>query len=120
MGLDNEDIKQLIAILQKGLTNDDTDDVEDEKPKTSKKSISTSKKKPKHKNLFESMPEKRMHSEDSVIDKKLWKAPPTERSRSYKAINVQCRVCGKQEKLSPALIESVERYKCNRCSTTPG
>ena len=38
-------------------------------------------------------------------------------------IEVRCRSCGKIEKVSPALLVKDEdgyRYKCNRCSCSPG
>ena len=38
-------------------------------------------------------------------------------------IEVRCRTCGKIEKVSPALLVKDEdgyRYKCNRCSCSPG
>lgn len=120
MGLDKDDIKQLIAILQKGLIdNEDENNEEVEQPK---KTISNNKKSKKQErlNLFDSMSEFRMHKEDIEIDKKLRVQPPTERSRNYKPLKVKCRVCGKEETINPSLVESVERYKCNKCSTTAG
>ena len=38
-------------------------------------------------------------------------------------IEVRCRSCGKTEKVSPVLVVKDEdgfRYKCNKCSCTPG
>jgi len=38
-------------------------------------------------------------------------------------IEVRCRSCGKTEKVSPALVMKDEdgfRYKCNKCSCSPG
>ena len=38
-------------------------------------------------------------------------------------IEVKCRSCGKTEKVSPALVVKDEdgfRYKCNKCSCSPG
>ena len=38
-------------------------------------------------------------------------------------IEVRCRTCGKTEKVSPALVVKDEdgfRYKCNKCSCSPG
>ena len=38
-------------------------------------------------------------------------------------IEVRCRTCGKIEKVSPALLVKDEdgyRYKCNKCSSSPG
>lgn len=119
MGLDKDDIKQLIAILQKGLS----DDEEDQETVKNKRNITKTKAKnrvKKSKNLFDSMSEANMHKDDIEIDRKLKKFPPTQRSRDYKPLKVCCRVCGKQELTNPALVESVERYKCNKCSTSAG
>lgn len=137
MGLDKEDIKALIAILQKGLIDDgeQQDSVnpieEDDNShimKPTKKSGETrsrssgqkKKQRPKFENKFLSMSESSMHKDDTIIDKKLIKAPPTKRNRQYQNVQVKCRVCGKEESVSPALIDSRERYKCNKCSTSPG
>lgn len=115
MGLDKDDIKQLIAILQKGLGDDEEDSDISTTPKNKK-----TKSKNKRKNLFETMPELRMHKDDVEIDRKLKKFPPTQRSRSYVPVKVKCRVCGKEESVNPSLIESIDRYKCNKCSTSAG
>lgn len=114
MALDKDDIRQLIAILQKGLA-DDSDVVE---TKTERKRNTKPKK--KSKNLFDTMTEASMHKEDIEIDKKLRVQPMTQRSRNYKPLKVRCRVCGKEEMLNPSLVESIERYKCNKCSTSAG
>lgn len=123
MGLNNDDIKQLIAILQKGLSNDDAKDEEIEevievkkpKPKTSTKTP-----KKKYINKFEKMPEFKMCKEDVEIDKKIRKPQPSERKAPFQYVKVRCRVCGKQEKVAPELVESNDRYKCNKCSTGAG
>jgi hypothetical protein len=119
MGLDKEDIKQLIAILQKGLS-DDGDDDEDLEETVEPKETKQKTRKTKRKNLFESMPEFRKHKDDVEIDKKLRVQPPTPRTRTYQPISVRCRVCGKEEKINPSLVESRERYKCNKCCASPG
>lgn len=121
MGLDKDDIKQLIAILQKGLTDDDIVETpkrttrKNNKPKTNTKT-----QKSKFKNKFETMMESQMHKDDVEIDRKLRKLPPTQRARNYKPLKVRCRVCGKEELTNPSLVESTERYKCNKCSTSAG
>lgn len=120
MGLDKDDIKQLIAILQKGLDNSDDHDNDTEeiveKRGVKKKTRATK----KNKNLFEQMPEKAMHKDDIAIDRQLQKLPPTQRARNFKQLAIRCRVCGKEEKVNPVLVESIERYKCNKCSTSAG
>jgi hypothetical protein len=119
MGLNNEDIKQLISILQRGLTEDESKKTEKSnksiKPKS--KNIKT---KPERFNTFEDMPEMHMFKSDTIIDQKLQKRPPTPRTRNYKPISVICRTCGKKENVSPTLLDSVDRYKCNKCSSSPG
>lgn len=118
MGLDSDDIKQLIAILQKGLVEEaeSSTPTVPKKKKSSKKTI----KDKEHDNLFEKMPEFKMHKKDVEIDRKLRQAPPTERSRNYTPIKLYCRVCHKEELVNPALVESADRYKCNKCSTSAG
>lgn len=125
MGLDDDDIKALIAILQKGLTNEEIDESSSKSkrkttPKTASKA-STQKKKGR-KNKFDNMPEFNMCKEDIEIDKKIKKPPPSLRNRPFDPIKVQCRVCGKKDKVAPSILGSmeVERYKCNNCATGAG
>jgi hypothetical protein len=112
MGLNEDDIRQLIAILSKGLS--------DEQPTPKTKTSRKTKKTPANKNKFEKMPEFSMCKEDLEFDKKIRKPPPTIRNRPFDFITAQCRVCGKQEKVAPSLVESIERYKCNKCATGAG
>lgn len=125
MPLDNEDIKQLISILQRGLV-DEPKSVEKAK-KTVKKSTNIKNKKTKAsqprdtENKFISLGFHNLHREDVVIDKVLNKNPPTPRNREFRAIDVQCRVCGRKESINPSLLyESPDRYKCNKCASSPG
>ena len=122
MALDKNDIKALIAILQKGLEDDapETDTEVVEKKRTKPKSKQKEKDPTETKNKFLSMPERNMHKDDTEIDRKLNVVPPTERTRHYRPIQVQCRVCGKKDRVNPGMVESVERYKCNRCATSAG
>ena len=120
MALDNEDIKQLIAILQKGLINDEESDDTIPVKRVRKSNPKTKQTKPKSKNKFESMPEFSMCKEDLEFDNKVKKPLPSARLRSFEPIKVKCRVCGKSEKVAPDLVESIERYKCNKCSTGAG
>lgn len=72
-------------------------------------------------NEFDRMPESRMHKDDIKIDKILCQSPPTARMREFNLIDVVCRVCGKKESISPALVlDTPSRYKCNNCSTSAG
>lgn len=125
MALDKDDIKALIAILQKGLIdNDETEEedienIETIKPKIKKSQPKVTKKK-KSLNKFEKMAEFGMCKEDVEIDKKIKKPPPSVRNRPFDYVKVQCRVCGKKDKVAPALIESIDRYKCNKCATGAG
>jgi transposase-like protein len=67
------------------------------------------------------MPERNMHKKDTIIDKKLWEnLPVSDRTRQFQTVEVKCRSCGKTESVNPVLVDSVERYKCNRCSTSAG
>jgi hypothetical protein len=120
MALDNEDIKQLIAILQRGLTPDDSDEIEAPQKKTTRNSKPKAAAKPKTKNKFDNMPEFEMFKEDTEFDRKIKKPLPSARLRAFEPIKVRCRVCGKNEKVAPNLVESIERYKCNKCSTGAG
>lgn len=118
MGLDNDDIKALIAILQKGLTEEDNNPTNKSKPSTQKKSAPAKKK--KSTNKFDNMVEFAMCKEDVEVDRKIKKPPPSLRNRPFDLIKVQCRVCGKKDKVPPTLVESIERYKCNKCATGAG
>lgn len=124
MALDKDDIKQLIAILQRGLVDDSSEEsLSEETDSIPKSSGGTAPKKSrpkKTKNKFDTMTEAKMHKDDVEIDRKLRKLPPTQRSRNYKPLKVRCRVCNKEELTNPALVESHERYKCNKCSTSAG
>lgn len=118
MGLNQDDIKALISILQKGLENDDEPQVatKPKKPRAKR----TKKKVENRENKFLSMKEKDMHKKDVLIDKKLNVSPPTERSRQFNPVKVQCVVCGKKETVSPTLMKDRSRYKCNKCSAAAG
>jgi hypothetical protein len=126
MSLDNDDIKQLIAILQRGLTSDSDDDIISNseevstKPKKRSKSIKKSKNNDiQSNNKFDTMLEKSMHKEDIEIDKRLAKHPPSIRAREFASTKATCRVCGRTEEVNPSLVFE-GRYKCNKCSREPG
>ena len=113
-----EQIQQMISMLQSMLPQDTSESA----ATTTTKNIDT---KPKatngRPNKFESMMEARLHKEDIEVDKKLSVNPPTPRLRKFQYINVTCRVCGKKESISPSLLtDSADRYKCNKCSASPG
>lgn len=126
LGKNPEQIKQLIALLQNLLPSENVDNgtVEDMGPENSShirsKTIGKNDKRPASENKFLRMPEMNMHKEDAVLDKQLCKHPPVARAREYEPVNVRCRVCGKIEIVNPSLIESVVRYKCNKCATSAG
>lgn len=125
MPIDNQDIKQLINILQKMLNdNDDQSDVDEPVQQQTNSAIKTKNRNMRtsnaHHNKFTDMPEKNMHKEDIEIDKKLNTNKPTPRNRSFNFIDVRCRVCGKTESVNPVLVDSINRYKCNNCSTSSG
>lgn len=132
MPLKDDDIKQLIAILQRGLSSDE-ESSENQQTKIAKPRRNKTKKtivhetddgediKPKRINKFDKMAEKDMHKSDSKIDQLLSVHPPTIRSREFEPIQVRCRVCQRLESINPALLhDSPDRYKCNRCSGAPG
>lgn len=131
MALDKDDIKALIAILQKGLQDDEPDEQKD-KPKTQVKKNGPKQRKTKvgskntesdyAENKFLSMGVAHLHKEDTAIDKILSKnSSRTPRTRRFTTINVTCRSCGKKESINPALLyDTPDRYKCNTCSTSAG
>lgn len=113
-----DQIKQMIGMLQMMLQSSDNDT--ETKP-TKSKNIKSKKPKASKINKFDAMAEKNMHKEDAIIDKKLNIYPPSPRARSYKPLQVQCRVCGKKDSINPRLLpDSIERYKCNKCSSSAG
>ena len=126
MGLEKEDIMALIAILQKGLTDDEEELQYEEgasstKTKRKKAQKKTRPQPKKQINKFDSMSERNMHRQDSKIDKLLWgETQPTDRGRSSGLIQVRCRVCGKNEEVSSSLVDNPERHKCNKCVATSG
>lgn len=127
MGLDKDDIMALIAILQKGLQDDEPQDKKKTQSTKTKKSKITNKTTRNKKfsgqeeNKFLSMGVKDLHKEDTTIDKLLSKGPRAQRTRKFNVIEVKCRSCGKTEKINPVLLyDSVDRYKCNVCCTSPG
>ena len=127
MALDKEDIKQLIAILQKGLVDGEDSSV-NSTPKNKKNPNNIKTKKSRaiqntedSENKFISMGFYNLHKEDIAIDMALRKNPPTTRNRKAKFVEVTCRSCGKKEKISDSLLyESSDRYKCNKCCSSPG
>ena len=119
-----EQIKSLIQVLQTLLPQATGASEEEDSEEEFSAPIKTrgSKRRPKQtKNKFTDMPENNMHKEDVAIDKKLAKFPPVSRAREFEMVEVKCRVCGRTETVSPALVfEGLERYKCNNCSTSAG
>ncbi len=115
---DPDKIKQLISLLSSFLPDTNDDEETNDSPIKSKTTKLNSGK--KRKNKFTDMPEKNMHKEDVEIDKKLQKGPPTPRSRESSLVEASCRICGRKEKISSGLVDSLDRYKCNQCSTSAG
>lgn len=117
-----EQIKKMISLLQSMLT-DEQPEVTIEKEEAEQNAITTRNKKPRVSNInkFDEMMESNLHKDDIEIDKKLAKYAPTPRLRKFQPISVVCRVCGKKESISPSLVhDSVDRYKCNKCSQGAG
>lgn len=127
-----DQIKNLIQVLQALLPTEQSDLSEKTNTDTteapySNRAIKTKgggkrKKTQNSINRFESMSEFGMHKEDVAIDQMLSKSPPVARLREEaQPIKATCRICGKTEIVSPALIfDSINRYKCNNCSTQAG
>lgn len=116
-----EQIQSMIVMLQNMLpkldeqNNDFVSNPAKSKPKKQKNSVD------KTVNKFNSMPEKNLHKDDTAIDKKLRIQPPVPRARKFSLIKVTCRVCGRSEEISPGLlVDSPDRYKCNKCSSSAG
>lgn len=132
MNVEKEKIEALINILQSMLVPETKEDIEegsvsdvvmvDKKKKTTAKTKNKrGKLRPQFVNKFDSMSERRMHKEDSVIDKKLNIIPPVPRERHFELVEVKCRICGKEEEVAPSLIvDGAARYKCNNCCTNSG
>lgn len=119
-----EQLKQLISLLQNLLPTDSQDETDEpEQTHTNpirSKTIGKNDKKIASENKFLKMAEMNMHKEDSLVDKQLCKHPPVARAREYEPASVRCRICGKTEMVNPALVESIARYKCNKCATSAG
>ncbi len=128
-----EQIKLLISVLSSLLPSEETTPKKAKKTRAKKQADNTNtterssqirtargKTRGSGINKFEDMPERNSHKEDTLIDRKLSKFPPTERSRQFEYVTVQCRCCGKKEKVNPALVIERDRYKCNKCSISAG
>jgi|MDTG01.3.fsa_nt_gb translation initiation factor 2 beta subunit (eIF-2beta)/eIF-5 len=121
--LSPKQIKQMIKMLSAMLPEDDEPAVDQQsEPQFSNSAIKSKNidRKSRRVNKFEQMAEFSMHKEDVEFDRKVSKQPPVPRTRTYNSVNVKCRVCGKEESVNPTLIESVDRYKCNKCSSMAG
>lgn len=127
INLDPQQIQQMIMMLQAMLPKQDAVEpsesndtpVKKKTPRTNNKNKATTSK--PFNNKFDSMPEMRMHKEDIAIDKKLIVQPPVPRARPFNLVKATCRVCGKKEDVNPVLItDSIDRYKCNKCSGAAG
>jgi len=125
-----DQIQAMIAMLQKMLpaetsSNSDEEENDDHFVETKKTNSfqrnETKNTRKKAKNKFADMPEMNMHKEDREIDNKLCIQPPVPRARPFNYVNPICRGCGKKEKVNPKLVhESIDRYKCNKCSSSSG
>lgn len=128
-----EQIKQMIGLLSTLLeaadqqnssdtsSNEEDDETRPTKLPANDKTIHKNNKKEQRENKFLQMPEAKLHKEDPEIAKKLYKQPPMARNRKNQTIKARCRVCGKQENIQSSLIYGgIERFKCNKCSATPG
>ena len=55
----------------------------------------------------------------SKMDAETKPSPRSSRRRST-TVEVSCRVCGSQEKVSQAVVYDVSRWKCNKCASSAG
>lgn len=124
-----EKVEELISLLQSLIGEEAEEEQTVAKKKTTrkkrttkKKATSRTKKTSKSTNEFENMAEFNMFKSDVKIDKQLSKNPPVARMRATAdAVTARCRVCGKEEEVSPQLLfDGPSRYKCNNCSTSAG
>jgi hypothetical protein len=119
-----EAIEQIYKLLMTLVDEEDNQEQIPQKTESkstrNKKTSPTRKSKTQSNNKFDSMPEKNMFREDVEIDRKLSVVEPCPRTRSFHTIEVSCRVCGKKDKLNPALVNEPTRYKCNNCSKSGG
>jgi hypothetical protein len=119
-----DQIKQIIGVLSSLLDaaqQADDNKVPETKTTRSVSKIKKTKTKIQRENKFISMPEASMHKEDPELAQKLYKQPPIARNRKNQTMKAKCRVCGREEKIQSSLLYGgIERFKCNKCSTTPG
>lgn len=122
--VDTNKLKELLYAMIETLDSEDTTETNEEENTP----MSPAKKKPKNnhgyggsQNLFLDMPEKNMHKSDTETDKLLAPKVLTARNRKSTEVDVRCRVCGKEQKVSSSLIvDGISRYKCNDCSRSAG
>lgn len=123
-----EQVKQLIAVLQALLPKEESNNSTEPEPEVIDNNIDTTPIRSKkvtagnnsRENKFLMMPELNMHKEDSELDRKLAKHPPIARSREYSPVSVRCRICGRTDMVNPALVDTMDRYKCNKCAASAG
>lgn len=128
LNMSQEQIENMIKLLQSMLPSIDNtsnlNNINDEHNDTNLnnhiKTKETKVRKTKKENLFDKMTEKNMHKQDTLIDKKLTTKPPVPRNRNFSSIEVTCRVCSKKENMPISLVQDRSRYKCNKCSSSPG
>lgn len=120
--LSPKQIKQMINMLAAMLPKEEEADVPKSQPKFQDSVIKSKNidRKTQRVNKFEQMAEFTMHKEDVEFDRKVSKQPPVPRTRDYTPVSVTCRVCGKKEEVNAGVIESMDRYKCNKCSSMAG
>lgn len=121
-----EQIKSLINLLQtlvdaQAVTQQTVPEEAPKKRRKNKTANAKTTSSSKRENKFLHMPEMNLHKEDTEIDKKLHKLPPTPRNRKFQQIKAICRVCGKTEHVNPGYVtRELDRYKCNKCAGVSG
>lgn len=118
-----EQLKQMIGLLSSMLEQAETQDTEDTQSVDNSALKNKRSKKPQGStiNKFDQMPEASMYKENPKIVEKLYSKAPIKRRPKKSLVKVKCRICGKEENISSSLIHGgVDRYKCNKCSSSAG
>ena len=73
------------------------------------------------KNLFDEMPQKNMHKDDTEIDRALAVEDITPRNRQSSIVSVVCMRCDEEKQMSASMVpQEKERFICNNCQTRGG
>lgn len=123
-----EQLKKFIAALSSLLPPEENNLPEKPKAKktrttkkTTRKTTNKTRTSEERHNKFLDMAENNMFKEDPKVAKKLYNQPPMRRRSKKAKLSVTCRICGKREEISSALLYGdKDRYKCNKCCGSAG